>query len=114
MAERFLSIALFTMLSVPVYPLGAWSGCPGAVEFQKENVSADENSDSKNDGDAKDQKKGDMSNELDIDFENFFCPETPCLEELANSDYIHNRNDTPYEPKVLEVPEVNYFFQSLE
>ncbi|GFR08481.1 hypothetical protein TNCT_715881 [Trichonephila clavata] len=58
-----------------------------------ENVSVDENSDSKDDkdGDAKDQKKGDMNNELDIDFENFFCPETPCLEELANSDYIHNR-----------------------
>ncbi|GFY38690.1 hypothetical protein TNIN_314962 [Trichonephila inaurata madagascariensis] len=64
--------------------------------FQKnsaENVSADENSDSKNDEDANDQIKGDMSNELDIDFENFFCPETPCLEELANSDYIHNRYD---------------------
>ncbi|GFY38689.1 hypothetical protein TNIN_314961 [Trichonephila inaurata madagascariensis] len=58
-----------------------------------ENVSADENSDSKNDEDANDQIKGDMSNELDIDFENFFCPETPCLEELANSDYIHNRYD---------------------
>lgn len=65
------------------------------LSFQKdsaEDVSADENTDSKNnDGDEQDQKKGDMNNDLDIDFENFFCPEIPSLEELANSDYIHNR-----------------------
>ncbi|XP_055951541.1 serine/threonine-protein phosphatase 4 regulatory subunit 1-like isoform X1 [Argiope bruennichi] len=39
-------------------------------------------------GDADEEKRNSMSNEIEIDFENFFLDE---LEELANSDYIHNR-----------------------
>ncbi|GFT39850.1 hypothetical protein NPIL_56791 [Nephila pilipes] len=80
-------------------------------ENLNENSSTDENIDSNDDkgGDAKDQRKGDMSNELDIEFESFFCPETPSIEELANSDYIHNSSMEPTEICAFESVHAHFF-----
>ncbi|GBN61449.1 hypothetical protein AVEN_201465-1 [Araneus ventricosus] len=48
--------------------------------------------------DAENEGKSSVSNEIEIDFENFFLDE---LEELANSDYIHNR--LYKEPQVTQI-----------